>query len=242
MIYISCCFGLDQGCSLNDIYHLNEDKGGWRDPNERSEPEWEERDSDHREDNVDEPVGEEGGDPEEDDVGEQVAALRLHLAAPLRRSLGKIMSDKPPPHQAGEQVGERGPGRRAEAHRREGEREREEEAGYYGEENASRYGEGLEEHISAEETPSGLTLGRVHQTANIAAAEEMKMRRMRRMAVLVPSSLLSTIVSSWLAMPLPLSSPSSSPIFSSLPTGSLPCSSAAPSDAAVGWDWIYYRV
>ena len=157
MIYISCCFGLDQGCSLNDIYHLNEDKGGWRDPNERSEPEWEERDSDHRGDDVDEPVGEEGGDPEEDDAGEQVAALRLHLAAPLRRSLGKIMSDKPPPHQAGEQVGERGPGRRAEAHRREGEREREEEAGYYGEENASRYGEGLEEHISAEETPKDLS-------------------------------------------------------------------------------------
>ena len=67
------------------------------------------------------------------------------------------MSDKPPPHQAGEQVGERGPGRRAEAHRREGEREREEEARYYGEENASRYGEGLEEHISAEETPKDLS-------------------------------------------------------------------------------------
>ena len=109
MIYISCCFGLDQGCSLNDIYHLNEDKGGWRDPNERSEPEWEERDSDHREDNVDEPVGEEGGDPEEDDAGEQVAALRLHLAAPLGCSLRKIMSDETSAHQVGEEVAERSP-------------------------------------------------------------------------------------------------------------------------------------
>ena len=50
--------------------HLNEDERWWRHPNERSEPEWWKRHPNHRGDNVDEPVGEEGGDAEEDDVGE----------------------------------------------------------------------------------------------------------------------------------------------------------------------------
>ena len=73
--------------------HLNEDKRRRCDPNERTKPERWKGHPDHRGDNVDEPVGEEGGDAEEDDVGEQVAALGLHLAAPLGCSLRKVMSD-----------------------------------------------------------------------------------------------------------------------------------------------------
>jgi len=72
---------------------LNEDKRWGCDPDERAEPEWRKGHPDHRRDNVDEPVGEEGGDAEEDDVGEQIAALRLHLAAPLGCSFRKVMSD-----------------------------------------------------------------------------------------------------------------------------------------------------
>jgi len=135
---------------------LNEYKGRRCNPNEGADPEWQEGNPDHRGDDVDEPVGKERRDPQKDYVGEQVAALCFHLAAPLSSPLWQVMSDEAPAHQVGEQVAEGGAGGRAEAHRRQGEREGEEEPGDDGEEDAAGDGEGLEENISAKEASENL--------------------------------------------------------------------------------------
>ena len=61
-----------------DQSDLDEYEGGWTNTKECSTPEWEERNTNDRRHDVDEPVWKEWSDPQEEYVGEQVRAVTVN--------------------------------------------------------------------------------------------------------------------------------------------------------------------
>lgn len=62
---------------------------------------------DHRRRDVDEPVGQERRDSQEDDVERQVVVVLGHLLGPLIDALGEVALNQRPAEAVGEQVAER---------------------------------------------------------------------------------------------------------------------------------------
>ena len=107
------------------------------------------------------PVGKEGSDPEEKNVGEKVGPVTLHLGRPLGSSGWEVMSDQPPSHQVRQEVTEGSSCGRAEADGQQGHGEREQKARDYGEKYGAGYGESLEEDVNTEEPSKYLQGGNI---------------------------------------------------------------------------------
>jgi len=114
---------------------LDVDERGRSYPEEGTDPEGQEGDSYDRRDNVDEPVGKEGGDPKKNDVIEQVTPVSVNLGRPLCCPLWEVVTDQASANEEREKVAEGGACCGAKADSKQRHRKFEEKSRHDGEEN-----------------------------------------------------------------------------------------------------------